>query len=143
MKIEIERLDDAFHMEATNERGNKMQMDSSSESGGHDLGFSPMQLMLAGIGGCSTIDIVDIMKKQRENLQDIKVTVTAEREKDKTPALFTTIHLHYRLFGDVNKEKAQRAVELSMDKYCSVAKILEKSANITYDFEVIAANAHV
>ncbi|WP_299459139.1 OsmC family protein [uncultured Microscilla sp.] len=142
MKIEIERLNDAFHMEATNERGNKIQLDSSAASGGHDLGFSPMQLMLAGIGGCSTIDIVDIMKKQRENLQDIKVTVTAEREKDKTPALFASIHLHYRLFGDVNKEKAQRAVELSMDKYCSVAKILEKTANITYDFEVIAANAH-
>jgi putative redox protein len=81
------------------------------------------------------------MKKQRENLQDIKVTVTAEREKDKTPALFTDIHLHYRLFGDVNEEKARRAVELSMDKYCSVAKILEKSAKITYGFEIVAANA--
>ncbi|OJJ15685.1 osmotically inducible protein OsmC [marine bacterium AO1-C] len=143
MKIEVERLNDAFHMQATNEQGNTIQLDSNPESGGHDLGFRPMQLMLAGIGGCSTIDIVDIMKKQRENLEDIKVTVTAEREKDKTPALFTSIHLHYKLFGDVSQEKAQRAVELSMDKYCSVAKILEKTAEITYDFEVIATQKSV
>lgn len=141
MKVEIERLNDAFHMKATNEQGNSIELDSNPESGGHDLGFRPMQLMLAGIGGCSTIDIVDIMKKQRENLEDIKVIVTAEREKDKTPALFTSIHLHYRLFGDISEEKAKRAVELSMDKYCSVAKIMEKSAEITYDFEVITANA--
>ncbi|HAS44942.1 MAG TPA: osmotically inducible protein OsmC [Microscillaceae bacterium] len=143
MKIEVERLNDAFHMQATNEQGNTIQLDSNPENGGHDLGFRPMQLMLAGIGGCSTIDIVDIMKKQRENLEDVKVTVTAEREKDKTPALFTSIHLHYKLFGDISQEKAQRAVELSMDKYCSVAKILEKTAKITYDFEVIATQKSV
>lgn len=141
MKVEIERLNDAFHMKATNEQGNSIELDSNPESGGHDLGFRPMQLMLAGIGGCSTIDIIDIMKKQRENLEDIKVIVTAEREKDQTPALFTSIHLHYRLFGDISEEKAKRAVELSMEKYCSVAKIMEKSAEITYDFEVITANA--
>lgn len=141
MKVEIERLNDDFHMKATNEQGNSIELDSNPESGGHDLGFRPMQLMLAGIGGCSTIDIIDIMKKQRENLEDIKVIVTAEREKDQTPALFTSIHLHYRLFGDISEEKAKRAVELSMEKYCSVAKIMEKSAEITYDFEVITANA--
>lgn len=143
MKVEVERLNDAFHMQATNDQGNTIELDSNPESGGHDLGFRPMQLMLAGIGGCSTIDIVDIMKKQRENLEDVKVTVTAEREQDKTPALFTSIHLHYKLFGDISQEKAQRAVELSMEKYCSVAKIIEKTAKITYDFEVIATQKSV
>ncbi len=137
MKIEINRIDDAYRFEAHNELGQTVIMDSSAEHGGHDAGFRPMQMLLAGIGGCSGIDVIDIMKKQRQELNDIKITVEAVREQGKVPSLFTEIHLHYRFFGDIEEEKAQKALDLSIQKYCSVAKIIEKTAQISYSFEVI------
>jgi len=136
MQIEIQRLNDAFWMEAKNEAGNTISIDSSLEAGGSNLGFRPMQLLLAGIGSCSAIDIIDILKKQRQDLTDIKVQVDGEREKDKVPALWETIHVHYILKGNLEDEKVKKAVDLSMNKYCSVAKTLEKSANITYSYEI-------
>jgi putative redox protein len=136
MQIEIQRLNDAFWMEAKNEAGNTISIDSSLETGGSNLGFRPMQLLLAGIGSCSAIDIIDILKKQRQDLTDIKVQVDGEREKDKVPALWETIHVHYILKGNLEDEKVKKAVDLSMTKYCSVAKTLEKSANITYSYEI-------
>jgi putative redox protein len=95
-----------------------------------------MQLLLAAIGGCSTIDIVSILQKQRQPLEDISITVDGEREPNVEPSLFQTIHVHYVLKGDLDEEKVRRAVDLSMQKYCSVAKTLEKTAHITYDFEI-------
>lgn len=95
-----------------------------------------MQLLISALGGCSTIDIINILKKQRQELIDIKVEIEAEREQEKVPALFSNIHVRFILFGNIDKSKAQKAVELSMDKYCSVAKILEKTAKISYSYEV-------
>ena len=95
-----------------------------------------MQLLLAGIGSCSSIDIIHLLKKQRQQLDDIKITVTAEREKDTAPSLFTDIHVHFELYGPLDEKKVQRAVALSMDKYCSVTRILEKTAKITYDYTI-------
>lgn len=137
IKIEISRIDQDFHMEAVNEAGSKIQMDAGPADGGHDLGMRPMQLLLAAFGGCSAIDVISILRKQREPLQDLKITVTGEREKDAVPSLYTEVHALFRLFGDINPEKAQRAVALSIDKYCSVAKTLEKTAKVTYSFEII------
>jgi putative redox protein len=137
MKIEIDRIDEAYRFEAKNELGQSVIMDSSTEHGGHDLGFRPMQMLLAGIGGCSGIDVIDILKKQRQDFKDIKITVTAEREQGKVPALFTKVHLHYRFFGEIDEEKAKKALDLSIQKYCSVAKIIEKTAEITYSFEIL------
>jgi putative redox protein len=138
MKIEIERLNQAFHMRAHNENGASIDIDSSTDHGGNDLGFRPMQLLLAGIGGCSAIDIIEILRKQRQDLQDIKITIDGEREKGKTPALWETIHIHYRLYGLIDANKAKQAIELSINKYCSVAKTLESTAKITYSFELIS-----
>jgi putative redox protein len=139
MKIEINRLNNTFHMEALNETGAKIEMDSSTDHGGNDLGFRPMQLLLAGIGGCSAIDVIEILKKQRQDLKDIKITVSGEREPDKVPSLWQAIHVHYKLFGSIDENKAKQAIELSVNKYCSVAKTLEQTAEITYSFEVITA----
>lgn len=136
MKIELERLNKQVHFRAKNEDGVSLDMDGSPEIGGENQGLRPMQLLLAGIGGCSSIDIIEILKKQRQELEDIKITVTAEREKDKVPSLFTTIHVHYQLWGNLDETKAQKAITLSMEKYCSVAKIIEKTAEITYSFEI-------
>lgn len=139
IKIELNRLNDGFHLEAANEQGNTVQIDASPDIGGTNQGMRPMQLLLAGLGGCSSIDVINILKKQKQPLKDIKVTVTGEREKDAVPSLYTEAHVHFKLFGDLDPDKAQKAVSLSMDKYCSVAKTLEKTAKITYSFEVIKA----
>lgn len=137
MKIEIKRLNDGFQLEAENEVGNTIRMDASPDIGGTNTGMRPMQLLLTALGGCSTIDIISILKKQKQPITDIKITVTGEREKDVVPALFTSAHVHFRLFGNLDAAKVEKAVSLSMEKYCSVAKTLEKTATITYSFEII------
>jgi putative redox protein len=95
-----------------------------------------MQLLLAGIGGCSTIDILDILKKQRQEVKDIQVSVNATRRENETPSLFKKIHMEYTIHGEVEESKVKRAIDLSLEKYCSVAKILEKTSDISYSFRV-------
>lgn len=136
MKIVLKRQNNAYHFQGTNEEGNSIDIDGAPKIGGEDKGFRPMQLLAAAAGSCSSIDIISILEKQRQRLDDIKVFIDAEREKDKIPALFSTIHLHYVLTGNLNKDKVQTAINLSLDKYCSVAKILEKTAEITHSFEI-------
>jgi putative redox protein len=136
MKININRKNDLFHMQAVNDTGNTIDMDGSPAIGGENKGFRPMQLLLAAIGGCSTIDIVNILRKQREPLEDIKITVDGEREPNVEPSLFQDIHVHFDLKGNLSEEKVKKAVDLSMQKYCSVAKTLEKTAKVTYDFSI-------
>lgn len=126
-------------MEASNEQGNTVQMDASPDIGGQNLGMRPMQMLLASMAGCSTIDVINILKKQRQDLKDIKVTISGEREKDAVPSLYTEIHVHFKLFGGLSQDKAEKAVSLSIDKYCSVSKTIEKTAKITYSVEVIKA----
>jgi putative redox protein len=137
IKIELSRVDHDYNMEAVNDTGNKILFDGSPEIGGHGRGMRPMQTLLAAVGSCSAIDIISILRKQREELKDIKITVTGERQKDATPSLFTEVHAHYKLFGNLDPDKAQKAVSLAVEKYCSVAKTLEKTAKVTYSFEII------
>ncbi|MEO5975696.1 MAG: OsmC family protein [Chryseolinea sp.] len=137
MKIELNRLNDGFHMEARNEYGNSVQMDASAEIGGTDQGMRPMQLLLAALGGCSSIDIINILKKQKQPLKDIKVTITGEREKDVNPSLFVEAHVHFKFFGELDEDKVQKAVVLGVDKYCSVGKTLAYKAKITHSFEIV------
>lgn len=136
MEIRLKRVDDAFRMEASNEDGHTIVMDGAEGIGGSRSAMRPMQALLASLAGCSTIDVVHILRRQRQPLEGIEVKVEAEREKDKVPALFTRIHLHYRLTGDLKPEKVEQAIRLSMEKYCSVAKILEKTAPITWSYEI-------
>jgi putative redox protein len=139
MNVQLQRLNEAFHFEAKNENNNSIHLDSSVAGGGNGLGFSPMQLLLAGIGGCSAIDIISILQKQRQDLKDISVSVDGERAvaTDKVPAVFEKIHIHYTLKGNLDKDKVQRAIDLSMNTYCSVSKMLEKTAAVTTSFEII------
>ncbi len=136
MKIQIERLNNAVHLRATNEDGATLEMDGSPAVGGENKGFRPMQMLLAALGGCSTIDIVSILKKQRQPVDDIAITVEGEREQGVEPSLFRDIHVHFTLKGNLDEDKVRKAVDLSMEKYCSVAKTLEKTATITYSFSV-------
>ena len=137
IKIELNRLNDQFHFAAANENGNTVHIDASPDIGGTNQGMRPMQMLLAAMGGCSSIDVVNILKKQKQDLQDIKVTVTGEREEGAVPSLFKKVHAHFKLFGNLDKDKAEKAVALSVDKYCSVAKTLEKTATVTYSTEIV------
>lgn len=137
MHITIQRKNQAVHMEARNEEGNTLQIDGAPSVGGENKGFRPMQLLAAGAGSCSTIDIVGILKKQRQNLEDIRVEIDAERVSGEVPSLFKNIHLHYILTGDLDTAKVEKALELSVQKYCSVIKILEKTATIHYTYEIV------
>ncbi len=136
MKIHIDRLDDDYHLRASNDDGFALETDASAEVGGHNKGMRPMQVLLASLGTCSSIDVLQILKKQREPVRDYKVEVTGDRVDD-IPALFKNIHIQYRFWGDLNEDKVKRAVELSMNKYCSVTKHLEPTVNISYGIDIL------
>ncbi len=136
MKINIKRLDDDYHMAAINEAGNTIFMDGAPEIGGHGLGMRPMQLLLTAVGGCSAIDVILILKKQKQLITSFEVEVDGENEKVADHKIWKNIKLHFKINGKVEEKKALRAVQLSVDKYCSVSKILEPTANITYKVTV-------
>ena len=124
-KIELSRVKGEFGFEATDENNHTVRMDSSPESGGWDYGVRPMQMLLMGLGGCSAIDVLTILKKQRQEVKDYKMVIKGEREKGKEPSLWKEIDVEFHLYGDIDKDKALKAVELSIDKYCSVAATLK------------------
>lgn len=136
MKITIRRLNDAVHMEAENDDHATLQMDGSGDIGGINGGFRPMQMLLAAAGGCSAIDIVGILKKQRQNPESMTIEVEGTRVQKGTYSEFSAIHMHYIFTGDLDESKVERAIELSVTKYCSVSKTLEKTAKITTSFVV-------
>jgi len=136
MEIRLKRLDEDYHMQAVNENGNTVEADGSPKVGGHNQAMRPMQMLIAALGSCSSIDVISILRKQRQQLDDIQITIKAEREEGAIPSLFTTIHVHYELYGDIAEAKAEQACRLSMEKYCSVSKIVEKTAEISWSFEV-------
>jgi putative redox protein len=136
MKINIKRIDDDFNMEAVNEDGNTLLMDGAPNIGGHNKGMRPTQLLLAAVGGCSAIDVIMILRKQKQDVESFEVEVEGEREKVEDYSLFRNIVLHFKLKGKIDKEKAERAVKLSLDKYCSVSKTLEPTAKIDYKITI-------
>lgn len=130
MKISLKRINENYLFETVNERGNIVLLDNKSDV--EPKGASPMDLLLRGIAGCSSIDIVMILRKQNHELEDLQVEVDGYREDGAIPNVFKKIHLDFILKGDVPAAKVARAVKLSMDKYCSVSKMLEKAAEISY-----------
>ncbi len=120
--------------------GHAVVMDGAPEAGGRNIGARPMEMLLAGTGGCSAFDVVMILKKARQNIIGCDVTLNAERA-DSDPKVFTRIHMHYRVKGhQLKPEAVARAIELSKEKYCSASIMLGKSADITADFEIIEAS---
>jgi putative redox protein len=135
MKVEIKRVDSDFQLEARGSGPFCIKVDKAAGSGGKGEGARPMELMLMGVGTCSTFDIIEILRKQRQNLKDIKVMVDGHRI-DAIPSVFNKIHLTYYLKGDIEEKKAQRAIDLSVQKYCSASAMLAKTAEISYSFEI-------
>lgn len=124
--------------EAESESGHTIVMDGSPAYGGENRGARPMELILMGLGGCASFDIVTILKKSRQDITDVVCQLRAERA-DTVPAVFTKIHLHFVIKGNGVKEKqVAKAVELSAEKYCSASKMLsDGGVEISHDFELI------
>ncbi len=139
MKIVVERINQAVNLKATNSAGISFNMDGSPEIGGENLGMRPMEVLLSSLAGCSSMDVLSMLKKMREDVQDYKVEITGERDTDKVPAVFKTIHVHFILKGKLNEKNVEKAIVLSMEKYCSVTKMLEKAATITHSYAIETA----
>lgn len=138
MKITVNRLNDAVHMEAKNEDGVSLYMDGTDEIGGINAGFRPMQMLLAAAGGCSAIDVIGILKKQRQNPDELQIEVTGDRVDVDTYSEFKSIHIHFILKGShLDENKVARAIDLSLNKYCSVSKTLEKTSKISSSYKII------
>ena len=137
IRITLERTSGDYGFEAKDAAGHAVLTDSSSENGGGDAGVRPMQLLLMALGGCSGIDIVSILKKQRQNIEAFTMQVSGEREPGVEPSLWKTVHVVFDIKGDVEQGKAERACQLSIDKYCSVAETLRRAgATITWEVKV-------
>ncbi|MHB1051146.1 MAG: OsmC family protein [Bacteroidota bacterium] len=137
MKIELHRIDADFKLEAVNDKGKTIVFDNLVSIGGHEEGFRPMQTLLAAMGACSSMDVISILKKQRLEPFELRVVIDGERETGKDANLWKTIHAQFIFKGTLPKEKAERAVELSMTKYCSVTKTLEAAgAAVTFGVDV-------
>ena len=118
--------------------GHALVLDGPAASGGRNLGMRPMELMVLSVGSCSSYDVLTILKKARQEITSCEAEVTAERV-DATPAIFESIHLHFKLAGhNLSEKQVARAIELSAGKYCS-ASIMMKNAGVkvTHDFEII------
>lgn len=127
---------DNMMMLGTSASGHAVVMDGPEELGGKNLGIRPMEMLLLGMGGCTTIDVVSTLKKMRETVRDCRVEISTERAEEH-PKIFTKIHLHFIIKGtDLNDKKVAKAISLSADKYCSASIMLGKTARITHDFEI-------
>lgn len=131
MKIHLNSTDSELTYDGVTEQGQKLSLSSGGDYP------SPMQAVLMSVAGCSSIDIELILKKMRQDVKKIEVDVEGRRREEQ-PRIFTELNIHYKIYGDVKVQKAEEAVKLSMDKYCSVSIMLKNGGiAINYSFEVI------
>jgi putative redox protein len=136
MEINLIRKNNLFNFEATNSNNESVRLDAKPEIGGEGKGFRPMEMLLVGLGGCSGIDMVNVLTKQKEPLVDIKIKINASRKIEDTPPIFDVINIHFDLYGELNIQKVERALALTFEKYCSVSNILERSATIKFSYTI-------
>ncbi len=123
------------------ETGHAVVLDGAPENGGRNIGMRPMEMLLIGMGGCTSFDVVTILKKSRQAVVGCVADISAERT-DETPKVFTKIHVHFVITGnDLNEAQVARAVSLSAEKYCSASIMLSKSVDITHDYEIKTVEA--
>jgi putative redox protein len=135
MEINLIRKSGKFNFEASNESGFTVELDANPAIGGEGKGFRPMETLLVGLGGCSGIDMVNILTKQKEELKDIQIHIKASRVSAE-PAIFEEINIEFNLTGNLSPQKVERALGLTFDKYCSVANILGRSAKINFTYTI-------
>ncbi|NQZ57908.1 MAG: OsmC family protein [Lentisphaeraceae bacterium] len=135
VEVKLKRLSNC-KFEAINSDGNTAIIDGPPALGGQNEGVRPMEMVLMGLAGCSSMDLLLILGKQRQNPEEIDVTIKGTRVDD-VPAVYSDIHMHFDVSGEVSEKKLQKAVELSVDKYCSVVKMLEPTVKITHSCKVV------
>lgn len=139
IQVSLNRVQGDYGFEAKDAQGHIIKTDSSLENGGENFGARPMQLLLMGLGSCSAIDVVSILKKQRQGIEAFSIDIKGEREQGKEPSLWKTIYMAFELRGDIDEDKAKRACALSIDKYCSVAETLRRAgAEIKWEVKITA-----
>ena len=126
VSVILERKKGGYGFEIKDQANHVVKTDTSPENGGINYGFRPMQLLLAALGSCSGIDLVSILSKQKQEIEDLKISIEGEREKDVIPSLWKEISVVFYLYGSIDEMKAQRAAALSIEKYCSVAETLRR-----------------
>ncbi len=137
MECTVRWIDGGMSFLAETGSNHAVVMDGAPEAGGRNLGPRPMELLLAGTGGCTAFDVVMILKKGRHAVTGCEVTLKAERAET-DPKVFTRIHFHYRVSGKgLNADVVARAIKLSKDKYCSASIMLAEVAEITHDMELV------
>ncbi|MFT6429967.1 MAG: putative redox protein [Halopseudomonas sp.] len=137
MKAQIKWVDGAMFLGESGS-GHTLVMDGPPDAGGRNMGVRPMETVLIGLGGCASYDVVSILKKSRQDIRDVQVSLDAERA-DSEPKVFTRIHIHFQVTGKQLKEaQVKRAVELSAEKYCSASIMLVRAGvEMTHDYEII------
>ncbi len=136
METTIKWVDNVMFVGETGS-GHSVVMDGPAEHGGQNKGIRPMEMLLLGLGGCTSFDVMMILKKFRQQVTDCVATIKAERAETE-PKIFTKIHVHFVVTGKNLKEKqVQRAIDLSAEKYCSASIMLAKVAEITHDYEIV------
>ena len=135
MKTRITWVEDMTYV-AQSASGHALVLDGPPELGGRNLGPRPMEMLLMGMGGCTAVDVVHILRKARQDLRGCELQVEAERA-DSDPKVFTHIRVHFILTGkDLSAKHVERAIELSAEKYCSASIMLGKTAQISHTFEI-------
>lgn len=136
MKARIKWVEQVAFLGET-ESGHAVLMDGAPAAGGRNLGPRPMEMLLLGAGGCTSFDVISILKKSRQAVSDCYVEIEAERA-DTDPKVFTKIHMHFVVTGkDIKPEVVGKAIKLSAEKYCSASIMLGATAAMTHDFEVV------
>ncbi|RBP53386.1 OsmC family protein [Arenicella xantha] len=136
MKAVVE-LQKNVNFKATSGTGHTIQMDGAEQYGGENMGARPMEVLLIGMGGCASFDVVHILRKRRLEVTGCVAELDAERAET-DPKVFTKIHLHFKVSGTGLTDKAvAKAVQLSAEKYCSASIMLGKTATITHSHEII------
>lgn len=140
MKVTLNRINDDYLFEAKGVANASVIIDNVSEP--NSKGASPMELLLMGVGGCNAIDVVSILKKQRQTITSYKIEVEGERKEVREAKPFKAIHVHLILEGEIDVAKAIRAAELSFEKYCSVSITMEASVKVTYSITLNGEKIH-
>jgi len=135
VEIRLERVNRAVHFKTKNASEASIDIDGSPNIGGENLGLRPMELILASLATCGAFELVEILKKQRQDLETLQIQVKGERAEGKAARPFTSVFMEFNLTGNVKPEKAERALDLAFDKYCSVKASLNPSIKV--DFSVI------
>ena len=136
MQVRLQRINDQVHFVAENADGNRVHIDGSPAVGGQAEGFRPMELLLAAVAGCASMDLVPILHKQRQRLDDISIVVDGRRAEGQTPAPFEQIDITFVLTGRIDQHTAERAAALAVEKYCSVAASLASAVQINWSVAV-------